>query len=61
MRIWPAVQGIPPQARIPLVDLALPALRRLSPPQFAQFSAAVKTLVASDSETDLFEYMLQKS
>jgi Zn-dependent protease with chaperone function len=60
MRIWPAVQGIPPQARIPLVDLALPALRRLSPQQFEQFRAAVKALVASDSETDLFEYMLQK-
>jgi Zn-dependent protease with chaperone function len=60
MRIWPTVQGIPSPARIPLIDLALPALRRLSPPQFAQFHAAVKTLVASDSEIDLFEYMLQK-
>jgi Zn-dependent protease with chaperone function len=60
MRIWPTVQGIPSPARIPLIDLALPALRRLSPPQFAQFHAAVKTLVASDSKIDLFEYMLQK-
>ena len=59
-RIWPAVQGLPPQARMPLVDIALPALRRLSPPQFEQFRAAVKTLVASDSKIDLFEYMLQK-
>ena len=47
-RIWPEVQGLPPQARMPLVDIALPALRRLSPPQFEQFRAAVKTLVASD-------------
>jgi hypothetical protein len=60
MRIWPQVQAIPRQARIPLVDLALPALRRLSPQQFEQFRAAVKTLVESDRETDLFEYMLQK-
>jgi Zn-dependent protease with chaperone function len=60
LRIWPDVQGLPPQARLPLVDLALPALRRLSLPQFEQFRAAVKTLVASDSEIDLFEYMLQK-
>jgi hypothetical protein len=60
IRIWPDVQGIPPQARMPLVDMALPALRRLSPEQFEQFRAAVKTLVASDSEIDLFEYMLQK-
>ena len=60
IRIWPEVQGLPPQARMPLVDIALPALRRLSPQQFEQFRAAVKTLVASDSEIDLFEYMLQK-
>jgi Zn-dependent protease with chaperone function len=60
IRIWPDVQGIPPQARIPLVDLALPALRRLSPSQFEQFRAAVNTLVASDNATDLFEFMLQK-
>lgn len=60
LRIWPEVQGLPPQARMPLVDIALPALRRLSPEQFEQFRAAVKTLVASDSKIDLFEYMLQK-
>jgi hypothetical protein len=59
-RIWPAIQGIPPQTRVPLIDLSLPALRRLSPPQFEQFRAAVNVLVASDSETDLFEFMLQK-
>jgi hypothetical protein len=60
LRIWPEIQGLPSQARIPLVDMALPALRRLSPQQFEQFRAAVNTLAASDSETDLFEYMLQK-
>jgi Zn-dependent protease with chaperone function len=60
IRIWPAVQDIPPQARIPLVDLALPALRRLSPSQFEQFRSAVNALIASDNETDLFEFMLQK-
>ena len=60
LRIWPEVQGLPPQARMPLVDIALPALRRLSPQQFEQFRAGVKALVASDSKIDLFEYMLQK-
>ena len=59
-RIWPAVQGIPSHARIPLVDLALPALRRLSPAQFEQFRSAVNALIASDNQTDLFEFMLQK-
>jgi Zn-dependent protease with chaperone function len=60
IRIWPAVQGIPSHARIPLVDLALPALRRLSPSQFEQFRSAVNALIASDNQTDLFEFMLQK-
>jgi Zn-dependent protease with chaperone function len=60
IRIWPAVQGIPSHARIPLVDLALPALRRLSPAQFEQFQSAVNALIASDNQTGLFEFMLQK-
>jgi len=60
VRIWPAIQDIPAHARIPLVDLALPALRRLSPAQFEQFRSAVNALVASDDQTDLFEFMLQK-
>jgi Zn-dependent protease with chaperone function len=59
-RIWPDVQDIPAQARIPLVDLALPALRRLSPAQFEQFRSAVNALIAGDAQTDLFEFMLQK-
>ncbi len=48
------------QTKIPLVDLALPALRQLSPAQFQQFRAAIHTLVESDRQIDLFEYMLQK-
>ncbi|MFN2622940.1 MAG: M48 family metallopeptidase [Chthoniobacterales bacterium] len=59
-RLWPDIQGIPEQARILLIDLALPALRRLSLPQFEQFRAAVNALIASDNETDLFEFMMQK-
>ena len=60
MRMRPEIQGMPLQAKIPLLDLALPALRRLSPQQFQQFRAAVKTLIASKTKADLFVYMLQK-
>lgn len=59
-RIWTETQSLAPHAKIPLVDLTLPALRRLSPPQFAAFRTAVKALVESDRQIDLFEYMLQK-
>ena len=60
VRIWPEAKGVPSHARIPLVDLALPALRRLSSAQFEQFRAAVNALIASDDKCDLFEFMLQK-
>jgi Zn-dependent protease with chaperone function len=60
LRVWPDAQNIIVQTKIPLVDLALPALRQLSPVQFQQFRAAVRALVESDRQIDLFEYMLQK-
>jgi len=59
-RIWPEVQVMPVQAKIPALDLALPALRRLPPEQFQQFRAAIGTLAASNDRADLFAYMLQK-
>lgn len=59
-RIFPEVQPIATQTKLPLVDLALPGLRQMSPSQFQQFRAAVQTLVESDGEIDLFEYVLQK-
>ena len=59
-RIWPEVQVMPVQAKIPSLDLALPALRRLPPEQFQQFRAAIGTLSASNAKADLFAYMLQK-
>jgi hypothetical protein len=60
IRIWPEIQGLPAQAKIPLVDLALPALRRLSPQQFEQFRATTEKLIEGNTETNLFMYMLRK-
>lgn len=57
-QIWPEIQDLPAQARIPLVDLAVSALRNLSIPQFERFRRAIQTLMAS--RDDLFAYMLQK-
>ena len=59
-RMWPQVQQIPEQGRIPLVDVALPALRRLSPQQFEQFRLSVNTLMSSDNQSNLFDFMMQK-
>ncbi len=47
-------------ARLPLVSLALPALRTLSHGQWRRYSAALDELAAADGETDLFEFVLKK-
>jgi len=59
-RIWPEVQVMPVEAKIPSLDLSLPALHRLPPEQFQQFRAAIGALAASNEQADLFAYMLQK-
>jgi hypothetical protein len=55
-----AVQALPPEARLPLVDVTIPALRQLSPLQFQHFRQAVAKLIASDERVTLFEYALEK-
>jgi Zn-dependent protease with chaperone function len=60
LRVLGEIQSLPTHAKLPLVDLALPALRELSPDQFKQFHDAIRVLVESDGEIDLFEYVLQK-
>lgn len=59
-RLLPAVTPLAGKAKLPLVDLALPGLRQLSPAQYQQFSKAIQALIEADGEIDLFEYMLQK-
>jgi len=52
------VDRCPPETRLPLVDLALPALRALSLPQYEEFTRLVEQLVEADQKIDLFEYTL---
>jgi len=59
-RLLPSVSEVAARAKLPLADLALPALRQLSPKQFQQFSGAIQQLIEADEEIDLFEYVLQK-
>jgi Zn-dependent protease with chaperone function len=54
------VQGLETRAKLPLLDLVLPALRRLSPAQYAQFKRTLEELIEADRAIDLFEYTLQK-
>ena len=59
-RLEEGLATVVPAARLPLVDLTLPALRRLSPDQYADFDALIERLVAADSRIGLFEFTLQR-
>ena len=60
LRVLDQVRQLPVNAKLPLLSLALPGLRQLSSTQYQEFSRAIATLVESDGQIDLFEYMLQK-
>lgn len=46
--------------RLVLIDLAIPALRQLSPGQYQTFRKITSSLAAADQGIDLFEYCLEK-
>jgi hypothetical protein len=45
---------------IATLDLAIPALRRMTPQEYDKFSDTLQLLISSDFEIDLFEFMIQK-
>tara|TARA_B110000116_G_scaffold231754_1_gene214817 strand:+ start:5819 stop:7783 length:1965 start_codon:yes stop_codon:yes gene_type:complete len=47
--------------KIALLDLAVPALRRLSPEEYGQFCEIINELINIDEQVDLFEFMIQKN
>ena len=58
--LFPDVAQTAVRARLPLVNIALPALRRLNAAQYSQFSKALQWLIDSDGEVELFEFVVQK-
>lgn len=60
VKLVPTAIATPAETRLPLIELALPALRRLSPGQYRDFKAAVEQLMAADRRIDLFEFALQR-
>jgi len=59
-RLLPDVRRVDAHARLPLIDMALPALRSLSPSQYDAFVANVQALIDADQRIDLFEWVLQR-
>jgi Zn-dependent protease with chaperone function len=58
--LFPEVSAVARRSRLPLVNLALGALRQLPPEQFPPFSETLEWLVDSDGKVELFEFVLQK-
>ena len=58
--LLPLVEQLDPAARLPLVDLTIPALRELSPGQYGAFKANLDVLVRADDQIDLFEWTLHR-
>jgi hypothetical protein len=58
--LWPEVAPVVARVRLPLANLALPALRQLRPDEFQQFSQALQWLIESDEQIEVFEFVLQK-
>jgi Zn-dependent protease with chaperone function len=54
-----ATQSLAATARLPLVDMTIPAIKRSSPQQYARFRQVVEALVTADQKIDLFEYCLR--
>ena len=59
-RLLPEIEGVDARARLPLIDMALPALRALSTAQYRTFKDNVDALVAADDRIELFEWTLQR-
>ena len=54
------VEETPRRLYVPVVDLSLPALRRLSPERYAAFRATVRRLAEADRRIDLFELAVER-
>jgi hypothetical protein len=59
-KITSLVEGLEFGARLPVIDMAIPALKSLTIDQYRSFRENVDHLVNADKEVDLFEYTLQR-
>jgi hypothetical protein len=59
-QIAPLVDSLDPAARLPLAELAMPALRQLSATQYRSFRDRIEPLIQADRDVSLFEFALQR-
>ncbi|MHB1077196.1 M48 family metallopeptidase [Thiobacillus sp.] len=59
-QLLPAMDGLDIKYRLPLIDIAIPALKQLSRDQYQAFRDNLVALIEMDSKVDLLEWSLQK-
>ncbi|MBL6764693.1 MAG: M48 family metallopeptidase [Verrucomicrobiae bacterium] len=52
--------GLDERARIPLIEMSVPALRQIASSQYATFIRTIRGLSEADRQIDLFEFSLEK-
>jgi Zn-dependent protease with chaperone function len=60
LRMVPEISKVDVRARLPLVDMTLPALRAMSRPQYQEFAECFDQLVQADNRLGMFEWALQQ-
>ncbi|NOY00830.1 MAG: M48 family metallopeptidase [Verrucomicrobia bacterium] len=60
MGFYDKVGGLDSSEKLALIDLIIPSLRKLSPPEYERFQNVTTQLMESDGQIDLFEFTLQK-
>ncbi|MDH4228739.1 MAG: M48 family metallopeptidase [Nitrospirota bacterium] len=58
-KLQPTLSGMPPELRLPVLDLALPALHGMSDSQRRSFARHLKDLAETDAHTSVFEWVVQ--
>jgi hypothetical protein len=59
LKLAEPVRQLPDASRLPLVDLAMPALHQMSPRQHDAFRQQVEALIRADDRLNVFEYTLR--
>jgi len=60
LALMPEMSGLDIKYRLPLIDIAIPALKQLSISQYKAFRLNLIALIEMDSKVDLLEWSLQK-
>lgn len=60
LRLMPQTDDLDIRFRLPIIDIAIPALKQLSPKQYKAFKDNLIALIEMDSRVDLLEWSLQK-